>query len=179
MTVTPQRWFAMNVVSPGSGLVLAGEGAAGVVVSLLFVTLAGLALFANLVAPDDFSPTWRALLIGGAIGIFVGAQLRLSARVARLRKDKAAAVRRAALTAAREALLAGEPARAWEALSPLEGAFESDLLVAYRVAQVLTLHGRPADAYRAWQRVRRLDRHNLYGDESRRQIELLRPVGEQ
>lgn len=171
-------WFAANAIAPGSGLVLAGETLSGTIVGLIFIPLAVLALFANLIVPDDFTSTWRALLIGGAIGVFAGAQIRLIRRIENLRKAETASARRTALATAREALIAGDADRAWEALAPLEDVFETDLLVAYRLAQIVTLRGRSAEALRAWQHVRKLDRHSLYGDESRRQIELLRPAAE-
>ena len=61
----------------------------------------------------------------------------------------------------RAAFQRGDFDAAGQALTPILDLAEVDLLVAVRVAETLTACGDPqADA--AWQRVRRLDRHQLY-----------------
>jgi hypothetical protein len=157
----------INLVIPGGGLILIGHEALGVLIAILFTIATGYALAASLLFPDDTSATWRGLGIGVAIGTYLGAQLRY-AQTVRFQVDQALGdLRRTALAAARAALHAGRADEAWSALQPLLPQAETDLLVAYRVAQVLTARGNGLVALNAWRRVRRLDRHRIYRDEVR------------
>jgi hypothetical protein len=102
------------------------------------------------------------LIIGFAAGSFFGAQLRLAHTQRAIRADELAAVRRRTLTEIQSLLNRGEPARALELLHPLARRFPRDLLVAYRLAQVLTASGNKHAARAAWQQLRTLDRHGIY-----------------
>ena len=75
--------------------------------------------------------------------------------------------RRQALEATRACLAAGRYDQAWEAIRPLAAQAERDLLVAYRVAQVLTAKQDVDAALGAWQLVRRLDRHHICREQIR------------
>jgi hypothetical protein len=170
---SPRLWGA-NLVLPGVGLILAGRVAAGLAIGLLFVVLANGAVAATLLVPDDVSPWVQALVIGLAAGTYVGAQLRLRYAL----EDTARAARRdrrdAALRVVRACVERGDGEAGWEALRPVAEDAEEDLLVAYRVAQVLTLRGDRTAARIAWERVRRLDRHHLYREAYDAQMAALR-----
>jgi hypothetical protein len=155
----------VNLVVPGGGLILIGHETLGVLIGVLFTLSAGYALAATLLFPDDTSTTWRGLGIGVALGTYIGAQIRY-AQTVRYEADQAFGdLRRSALGAARRALDAGRADEAWALLQPLLPQVETDLLVAYRVAQVLTARGDGGAALRAWRRVGRLDRHRIYREE--------------
>jgi hypothetical protein len=155
----------VNLVIPGGGLILIGSETIGVLVALLFTAAANFAIAALLLIPDDVPRTWCGLSVGVAIGTYLGAQIRYAQTVRHQRAGADQALRRAALRDARCALMAGRVEDAWRALQPLVGQAESDLVVAYRLAQVLTARGSGAAALAAWRRVRRLDRHRVYRQE--------------
>jgi hypothetical protein len=155
----------INLVIPGGGLILIGSETTGVLIALLFTAAANFAIAAGLLFHDDVSPTWRGLGIGVAIGTYLGAQIRYAQTLRCQRARAAAQRRRAALYEVRCALLAGRLEDAWRAIRPLIGQAEVDLVVAYRLAQVLTARGNGAAALAAWRRVRRLDRHRIYRQE--------------
>jgi hypothetical protein len=146
-------------------LILIGRETLGVMIAILFTMTACYALAATLLFPDDTSATWRGLSIGVAIGTYLGAQIRY-AQTVRCQADEAFGdLRRAALRDAHSALREGRTEDAWHALRPLLPQAETDLLVAYRVAQVLTARGDRLAALNAWRRVDRLDRHRIYRQE--------------
>jgi len=152
----------VNLLVPGAGIILVGREALGVLVALLFTAAANAALAANLLFPAEWSPGWRAISTGVALGTYLGAQVRFAQTLRDQRRRASAAHRNAALRAARAALLAGRVEEAWRLLQPLAPQAEDDLLLAYRLAQVLSARGDRQAARAAWQRVRRLDRHRIY-----------------
>ena len=155
----------VNLTVPGGGLILIGSAPLGVLIAVLFTATANFAIAATLLIPDDVSPTWRGLCAGLAIGTYLGAQIRYAQTVRSQRNRTAADRRHSALHVARTALAAGHVDDAWRAIEPLAGLADDDLVLAHRLAQVLTARGDPRAALEAWQRVRRLDRHRLYRDE--------------
>lgn len=158
------RWI--NLLVPGGGLIAIGEVWTGVVVALFFAVSANAAIAARLLLPDEFSPWLAGLCIGVAAGTYIGAQFRLAHTVRERRRAAEQEQRRAALTAVCDRLERGDGDGALEALEPLRSAGGQDLLVAFRLAQVLTLKRDVSPALEAWQQVRILDRHHVY----RRQI---------
>ncbi len=174
------RWAGwVNLVLPGAGLVLCGAIASGLMVGLLVAAGANLALAALLLFPDDFSRTVQAVIIGLAVGSYFGAQLRLSQTQRQIRAQAAGEARRRTLRRTSELLANGEPAAALEALRPLADRAHDDLLVAYRMAQTLTVAGDVLAARVAWQRVRQLDRHGIYRDQVRENERALDAVAQE
>ncbi len=163
----------VNLVIPGGGLVLRGAVVAGVMIGVVFALCANLALWATLLIPDDFSPWKSGLAIGLAGGTYVGAQIRLRYTVRRQEREAGAGQRRAALEAVRQHLERKDYAAAWEAIRPVLGCVESDLLVARRCAQILSGLNKIEAAWEAWGRVRRLDRHQIYREETRSNEQML------
>lgn len=152
----------INLAAPGGGLIVLGQTWTGAVIAVLFALCANLAVAASLIIPDDVPRWWAGLAVGLAAGVYVGAQLRLFWTVRSLRRERATTARHDAL---RDALLLMRQGRfdpAREKISDLSHLMETDLLVAYRYAQVLTGCDDPTGAGRAWLRVRGLDRHKIY-----------------
>jgi hypothetical protein len=168
----------INLVIPGGGLVLIGSEIIGTLVVILFTAAACFALGASLVFPDDVPATWRGLGIGVALGTYVGAQVRFAQTLHYERGRASDELRRVALRDARDALSVGRVEDAWRSLQPIVGRVEVDLLLAYRVAQVVTARGDDVAALRAWRRVRRLDRHRIYRQEVNEQERALSGVGQ-
>lgn len=157
-------WW-VNLLIPGGGLITIGRVWLGLIIALLFALLANCALAFSLLFPDDV-PAWAGgLATGLAGGTYLGAQLRFAQTVRSRRRETATAHRRQALQAARACLAAGQYGQAWEAIRPLAAQADRDLLVAYRVAQVLTAKRDVNAALDAWHLVRRLDRHHIYREQ--------------
>lgn len=163
-----QRWAGtVNLLLPGGGLILLGATWSGWLVGFLFVASANLALAASLLFPDDFSSRAQSLLIGLAAGCYIGAQVRVAQSLRQRRATEFQARRAEHLRQAQEHMQRGDARAARAALEPLAADAAHDLLVAYRLAQVLTAAGDAEAARAAWARVRALDRHRVY----RQQIE--------
>jgi hypothetical protein len=167
-TAPAGRWGPLvNLVLPGGGLILSGAIASGLLVGLAFTACASFALLAVLLFPDDFSRTLQALGIGAAAGSYVGAQIRFVQTRREARVQAALARRRRALWEVRSLLESGAHGQALESVAALAREWPDDLLVAYRLAQVLTEAGAPAAAQAAWGHVRALDRHGIYREQIR------------
>lgn len=164
----PERWAPwLNLVLPGGGLVLLGARWTGFYLALLFAACANFALAAVLLFPDDCGRPVQLLAIGAGAGGYVGAQWRC-AQTARARRARIADVRRrTALREARRMVEQGAFNEALRVLSPVAQENPDDLLVAYRIAEVLTAAGTSHAARLAWQRVRALDRHGVYREQLR------------
>ncbi|MGD8453684.1 MAG: hypothetical protein PVJ57_17870 [Phycisphaerae bacterium] len=157
----------LNLLIPGAGLVLRSNPWGGLVIGLLFVACANFTLWALLLVPDEFPPWQHGLGIGLTGGVYLGAQIRLAQTVRGRRRSEQTTLRRAALHAARQLIEAGRYPQAQLVLAPVRRFAETDLLVAYRMAQVYTGLRDVDAALAAWQTVRRLDRHHLYSDQLR------------
>lgn len=157
-------WW-VNLLIPGGGLMMIGRVWLGLIIALLFALLANCALAFSLLFPDDV-PSWAGgLTTGLAGGTYLGAQLRFAQTVRSRHREAATAHRRQALEAVRACMAAGQYGQAWEAIRPLAAQADRDLLVAYRVAQVLTAKQDVNAALDAWHLVRRLDRHHIYREQ--------------
>lgn len=159
----------LNLVVPGVGFVLIDQMLSAIVIGLLATVAFNAAVVFGLIAPEALSGGLRGLILGTAGGVYIGVQIRFAHCVRVQRAAMAAARHRAALGAARAALEAGDAEAAWSALEPIADDAADDLLIAVRVAQVLTAKGDWLSARQAWDRVARLDRHGIYRDERIRQ----------
>jgi len=166
-TANQGGWQAgLNLVIPGLGIILIGRTGAGLVVGLLFAACANLAIWAAVLIPDEFSPSLRALLIGLAGGMYFGAQLRFAQTLREVRQAEQAKRRQEVLREVFACLQQCDYAGALRAIAPLRDRAANDLLVAYRLAQILTGLNEVDAALRAWRQVRALDRHHIYRDEA-------------
>ena len=156
-----------NVAVPGLGIILIGRTWTGLAAGLLFTLCAQFAVWATLLIPDEFSPSLRGLAIGLAGGTYLGAQLRFAQTLRDVRRREHDSRRRIALGEARACLQREDYEGALEAIAPVRDCCTQDLLVAYRVAQILTGLNDVDAALRAWQQVRALDHHHVYRDEAR------------
>ncbi len=164
------RASLLNLILPGGGLIAIGALLPGVLVGLAFAASANFALIAILLFPADFTRAYQALGIGLAVGCYLGAQIRLLTTIRARRRAAAARHRRQQLWHARELLERGEHGAALQVLSSLADTYADDLLVAYRLAQALSLAGSVHAARSAWERVRRLDRHGIYREQTRARL---------
>ena len=160
----------LNLVVPGVGLVLTGHLTSGWIVGVIFAAAANCAIIGGLIMPDDVSPSWVGLAIGVTGGAYAGAQIRLAQSLREDRLTQRIALRHEALRRVRTALEAHDPETAWRALQPIQDLAADDLLVAYRLAQVLTAREDVDNATAAWEHLRRLDRHRIYSDTTRRHL---------
>jgi hypothetical protein len=155
----------LNMLVPGSGIIWLGRTVAGLVFGALFAACANLAVWSMLLIPDDL-PAWvPPLAIGLATGAYLACQVQFVRSARGRRQAEQEAVRRSALIRVREALEEGDCRRGLAALAPVSHLAAHDLLVAYRMAQVLSGLEDAEAARRAWRQVRALDRHHIYRDE--------------
>lgn len=171
------RW--LNLIIPGAGLIACGAVLSGLIVSLLFILTANFAIAATLIVPDDVPRLWTGLTIGVVGGTYIGAQFRLAQTLRERQRSDAIHQRREILSQVHERLLAGDADGAFEAIERLRPQSETDLLVAYRRAQVLTARGDGLAAQRAWQHLKLLDRHHIYRDQTARYLLADDRAGEQ
>lgn len=151
-----------NIFVPGCGLVLLGHGAAGIVVGVTFAAAANLALAGRLLIPDDVPWLVQNFAILSAAALYIVAQwLLLRAARSETRREYESR-RREILGRVADAMRAANAEAAWAAIEPLLHELDTDVLIAYRTAQILDLRGDPPAAREAWARVRRLDRHRVY-----------------
>lgn len=148
---------------PGAGLLLAGRPLAGFGVGLAYAAALNAALAIRLLVPDDFPWTafWSSLAAATA---YVVAQFLLlrahgDAEAAGTRAERRTALAEL-LAAVREGRADSNAARRLEALA------ETDLHVAYRLAQSASLNSDPSAVRAAWERVRLLDPHHIYRTET-------------
>lgn len=174
MSQRPHLVYILNLLVPGAGLILLGDVAAGLAFCLLFAILLNLCLAGWLLIPDEVPPPWRITSLAVATGTCALAQLRCAHRLRWEREQREARRRREVLADVQRLAAEGRVAEAWERLEPLAALSDRDLLIAWRVAQVLTAKRDVEAALAAWQRLRRLDRHHLYQTEREHSERLLR-----
>jgi hypothetical protein len=152
----------LNRVFPGAGLILAGSITAGLAVGLAFTATASLAIASYGLIPENVPPLARAGLLAAALAWYFCAQVWAAQAVRSRREAERAARRRGVLGRSLAALEQGEARLARELIEPLAAAEPDDLLVACRIAQILTALGDVPGAQAAWERLQRLDRHRLF-----------------
>ncbi|MFN0136158.1 MAG: hypothetical protein ACKVS9_08595 [Phycisphaerae bacterium] len=152
-----------NLFVPGCGLLLLGHGTVGVVVGVVFAAAANLALAGRLLFPDEVPWLIQNLAILAAATLYIVSQWLLIQAVRGETRREYESRRRDILGRVADALRSTDGDAAWRALGPLQSDIEHDLLIAYRAAQILDLRGDAIAAREAWARVRRLDRHRVYG----------------
>jgi hypothetical protein len=157
----------LNLVAPGAGLALLGRTGLGLLVGVAFSVAMNLAIIATLIVPDDFSAAARFACLAAAVVAYAAGQILMWRAIDAARAAWAQQRRREVLGRVQAALLEGSAEEAWRALAPLLERAESDLHIAYRVAQVLSHRGTVGEAESAWARVQRLDAHGIYREHTR------------
>lgn len=151
----------LNLLAPGTGLLLIGRLLSGWTLALGFAITANLAVIFVFIIPYDIPPAVRSASVGSAALLYVAAQglfasaVRFDVQADRRNEQKAA------LVAVQQFLDSGDLTAARTALQPLLPLAEEDLLVALRAAQILTAVGDRAAAQAACERLRRLDKHHI------------------
>lgn len=161
------RWGPwVNLVLPGAGHILAGSLWWGLLVGLVCAACANFAIVATLIFPDDFT---RAAQMGASVlmaGCYLGAQFGVAHGRRRVGAGSVA-VRRQVLRETQELVASGGADRALPAIESFAQSCPDDLLVAYRLAEALSVAGDTQRAQSAWRQVRRLDRHGIYRQQVR------------
>ena len=163
----------LSLLFPSAGLVLSGRIVAGLTWGLLFAIVANCAIVMWAIIPAEFSPAIRGVALLMAV-CFYAAPLLLGRsppprpKLASIHKSTCLSVqeRRVALTELVRAM--DEGASADDAARKLRDAAETDLHVAFRLAQYAEFAGDSREAANAWQRLQSLDRHGIYRRENTR-----------
>lgn len=151
-----------NLLVPGLGWILLDQTALGVAIAVAFAMLANAAVTAEGLFPDEFSAPLRALLLGAAALTYGWSQWAMQKAVRRAARERAARLRRTALREYEAALRAGDGHAALESLRRLVREASADLSIAVRMAEAWSLIGDADASRRAWEHVRRIDRHHVY-----------------
>ncbi|MBI5865804.1 MAG: hypothetical protein HZB38_15135 [Planctomycetes bacterium] len=154
----------VNLFVPGGGLIMRNRVATGLLLGIAFAAGANLTIAARLLFPDDFSPAARGGSAALAALAYILAQFLLPAAGPRSGRRSASSGRRTALASITEALRQGRIDES--AIAELTPLAERDLHVAYRLAQAASLEGDAERSTEAWARVKRLDRHRIYREET-------------
>jgi hypothetical protein len=148
----------LNLVVPGSGMILLRREWLGFVAAILFSLLAALAIVGRWVVPRDVPPLLVAVSGWAAVGVW-GLTQWLVHRRARWLASPALARELAVMRAqAAEALAEGDHMEAHRVLLVARSVDDEDVELAVLWAELMTAMGRQRAARRGWQRVRRLDR---------------------
>lgn len=162
-TPAPTRaQYAMNLLTPGAGLLLIGAWGHGLLFGAVFWVFSLLSVLWIAVIPYEPPPWAVYIVVVLTIAVYVAAQFKLAQTVREQAAAAHAAMRRAALITARRAMASGDPQTALRALEPLQCHLATDLLVAVRAAEALAAAGDHAQARTVWELVLRTDRHGLY-----------------
>lgn len=172
-----QVGWLVNVLVPGGGVILIGGVVPGLLVGALFAVQANLLLAGLFIVPDELPQPGFGVVAVLAVLTYATAQAWYARE---LRRGRALLhdLRRRCVAEAQRRLAAGDADGAHAALARVASAAEYDLLVAVRVAQVLTARGEVEAARAAWARVRRLDRHRIYREQIARAERAAEPEGE-
>lgn len=149
--------IALNVIVPGSGLVLVRRERWGTALAFVFCALGQVALFGGCITPASIpqSLTYPALI--GAAAVWVAAQVSFWSRI-KASKDPALPDQKAVLIElASDAMEDGIYVNARLALESALEIDDEDPLVNALWARLMTLMGRFHQARRAWKRVQQLD----------------------
>lgn len=169
--VNAARW--VNLAVPGAGLLLLGHGFTGAASLLLFTAAGHGVLWSLYITPDDWSPWAPAALGAATAACYVASQLLTSQAVRAAKRTLQRTQRRQLIAASQQLRDEGDLREALARLEPLQPSQTPDLLLAVRHAQLLLASHDWAGARRAWERVRRMDRHRIYqtvSDEALRTI---------
>lgn len=159
------RLWLVNLLIPGSAVILVGGPLPGALLALLYAAAASFAIWAVWIVPDSAAPWMTGIAVAFAAAAFVAGQLQLAQSLRRRRAERATDARRRVLQRVARCIDDGAYREALEALRPLQAAARQDLLVSFRVAQVLTLARIVPEAEAAWRHLRAIDIHHIYRDE--------------
>jgi hypothetical protein len=171
--LSPRRNFDMiwllNILIPGSGLIILRREWLGLFLSLLYGVCGNVAITGTLIAPESL-PRWAVVLaVAMASAMWAMGQLLLASRQKDIARRQSGLSR--VLTDAESALATGDVESARE---HLEGGIDLDEeSVEWHVlwARVCTLKGDSSGGRQAWTRVIRLDSQRRYQTEARQALE--------
>jgi len=155
--------IALNVVIPGSGLVLVRRERWGTVLAFLFCALGQVALFGGWITPASIPWSMTVLAGAGAGATWLIAQLVLWSRLSALRAPDLSEQKHTLIQLATEAIDDGIYVNARLALESALALDDEDVTANAAWARLMTLMGRFGDARWAWKRVEQLDRNGRYG----------------
>jgi len=148
----------LNLVVPGSGLILLRREWLGLAVALLFTILAEVTLLGVLILPATIPPWMTTLCFSAALLVWLGAQWRLYVRIRIATGPAVERELRLLRQQAAEAVARQAYAEAADILQVVLTLDDEDVPANAQWAELMTLMGRFRQARRAWRRVLQLDR---------------------
>ena len=152
----------LNLLVPGTGLILLRREWLGVALAGLYGVLVQLGLWGCLVAPARM-PTWLVVcsLAGGAV-VWLAAQVLLRQRLPLLRNPELDKELSTLRDQAAEHAAKGSYDDAWAVLQVALAINDENLETNVQTAELMSTLGRFREARRAWHRVRQLDGEKVY-----------------
>lgn len=158
--------IALNIIVPGTGLVLVKRERWGVAFAFLFCALGQIALFGGWITPASIPRPMTYLAMVGATGIWVAAQGLLWSRLSALKDPSLSDQKSTLIELAIDAIEDGIYVNARLALESALALDDEDILANVLWARLMTLMGRFPEARRAWKRVALLDPSGEFGSEA-------------
>jgi hypothetical protein len=158
-----QAAVILNLLIPGTGLIVTRREWLGASLAGLFGLIVQLGLWGCLIEPSRM-PSWLvATCLGGGALVWLAAQYLLRQRLILMRNPEVARELGRLRDQAAERVAEGNYQQAWAALQLAVAIDDEDLATNVQVADLLAILGRFSEARQAWQRVSRLDRQGQYG----------------
>jgi len=152
----------LNLVIPGTGLILARREWLGAALAILYGVLLELGLWGCLIEPARVSRWAAVAFLFGAVVVWIAAQVLLGRRLPDLSNPQI----EHEIERLREqviGLISGQQyEQAWDTLRVALSANDEDLETQVLSAELLTALGRFPTARRAWRRVEQLDRFGAH-----------------
>lgn len=152
----------LNLLLPGSGLILTHRHWLGFVMALLFTACGHVAAIGILIAPEAIPHRLTALATGGAAAIWLNAQYLFFRRVIVLSDRTRTAQIALCHQLADEGVQQGRTEDAWGALDVALTIDDEDLQTHLRRARLYQLLGKPLEARRSWRKVQQLDKQQAF-----------------
>jgi hypothetical protein len=152
----------LNLLVPGTGLILLRREWLGVALAGLYGVLVQLGLWGCLIEPARM-PTWLAAcgLLGGG-SVWLAAQLLARQRLSQVRNPELVNELAKLRDQACEHVSNGRYEEAWSVLRVALAINDEDLGTVVQVAELMTTLGRWREARRAWHHVEQLDDERIY-----------------
>ncbi len=168
--------IALNVIVPGTGLVLARRERSGTALAFLFCAFGLVALMGGWITPASIPRSMTFLAAAGAVSMWLAAQGVLWSRLSALNSADFDDQKATLVQLASEAMGDGIYVNARLALESALALDDEDVVVNALWARLMTLMGRFGEARRAWGRVEQLDQEGTYRREASEALRQL-PAG--
>lgn len=174
-------WIAvlLNLVLPGSGLIMARRPWLGFSMSVFFAACANLVIWGFFIAPYSLRHDVTATAAGLAAALWIVAQVHLIKRIRSSPDDGVAEQLTTCHDLAEKAMQEGRHDDAYGALSVALTVDDRNLQTYVKLARLTTMLGKYGEARQAWDKVEQLDRTQVFRREMIQSLERMPFAGTQ